>query len=126
MAQGQTLSVFVRLYQITGDPAIGPPPTGRSTASCSHGPILPRWRRGPSSSTTRVGTGSRSTRAAPIDYTFNGHVWAIYGLTDYWAMSGRAEASELALGAISAARSVAYCDPPVGDVQPLYCLNTAC
>lgn len=122
MAQGQALSVFVRLYQITGDARY------RAAADWTFNSFLqPRTNPAQVAPWTVVVDDAdlywiEEYPAEPIDYTFNGHVWAIYGLTDYWAMSGRAEASELALGAIAAARHVAYAIRRPGTFSR-YCLK---
>jgi hypothetical protein len=101
MAQGRALSVFVRLYQATGDPrwrtaaaatftSLTQAPAGRqpygSFVDNSRHLWLEEYPRYPVTSSERV---------------LNGDIVAIWGVLDYWMLTRSAAALRLAKGAIA-------------------------
>ncbi len=107
MAQGRVLSVFVRLYQATGDPrwrtaadatfaSLAQAPSGRlpygSYVDGGRHLWLEEYPRYPASISENV---------------LNGHIVAIWGVLDYWAMTHAALAAQLARGAIATVKATA-------------------
>jgi hypothetical protein len=106
MAQGQLLSLFVRLSEITGDAkwreaadktytslTLGPDPAAPWGAWVDTSARL--WlEEYPASPGT---TGER---------VFNGHTFALYGVYDYWRITGDADVAAVFDGAISTIRQV--------------------
>jgi D-glucuronyl C5-epimerase C-terminus len=101
MAQGRALSVFVRLYQVTGDPrwrtaanaaftSINQAPSGRlpfgSFVDSRRHVWLETYPRYPAANGEKV---------------LNGHGAALWGVLDYWMLTGSAPALQLAKGAIA-------------------------
>ncbi|KRE62219.1 hypothetical protein ASG78_03970 [Nostocoides sp. Soil756] len=101
MAQGQALSAFVRLYEVTQDPAwleaadrtflslvqapVGAAPFA-SWVDASGRAWLEEYPRYPVSSSERV---------------LNGHMYAMFGLHDYWQLTGhRPEVARILSGAM--------------------------
>lgn len=107
MAQGRVLSVFVRMFQATGEAqwrtaadatfaSMAQAPSGRlpyGTYVDSHKHLwLEEYPRYPSSISENV---------------LNGHIVAIWGVLDYWAMTHTALAAQLARGAIATVKATA-------------------
>jgi hypothetical protein len=107
MAQGRVLSVFVRMYQVTGDPkwrtaadatfaSMGLAPSARlpygSYVDNKKHLWLEEYPRYPASISENV---------------LNGHIVAIWGLFDYWTMTHSLLAQQLAKGAIATVKATA-------------------
>ncbi|MGI8658880.1 MAG: D-glucuronyl C5-epimerase family protein [Candidatus Limnocylindria bacterium] len=122
MAQGQALSTFVRLFEWTGET---------------------KWRQ----AADRVFASFKVPRApgkpwvvgvedgllwldeyptTPLDRVFNGHNFSMFGLYDYWRITGNAEARLLVLGALHSSYVGAsrWIRVPGGISQ--YCSSDAC
>lgn len=105
MAQGQALSLFVRLYQVTSD-ATWLTAADNTAASFALPPVagLP--------SIVHVDTANRlwldeyPLSTTRFDLTFNGHNFAIFGLYDYVMQTGDTTAAQLFDGAVT--MSLAY------------------
>lgn len=101
MAQGQALSAFVRLYQVTGEER------WRTAAD----EVFASLRVGPNRDTPWVswvdGSGNLWLEEYPnpiparSEKVLNGHFYAAYGLYDYWQVTGDAAALDLFNGAIA-------------------------
>ena len=100
MAQGQSLSVFVRLYQVTGDErwkvaadatyaSLRQPPEGEAPFASwvdDRGRLwLELYPRYPVANSERV---------------LNGLIYALFGLHDYWSLTQATEVRDLILGAL--------------------------
>ncbi|GAB1515200.1 D-glucuronyl C5-epimerase family protein [Actinophytocola sp. KF-1] len=107
MAQGRVLSVFVRLFEATGDArwrtaadatfaSMAQAPSGSlpygSYVDTSRRLWLEEYPRYPASISENV---------------LNGHIIALWGLTDYWQLTGSAQAASLAKGAIATVTATA-------------------
>jgi hypothetical protein len=107
MAQGRELSVFVRLFQVTGDPnwraaadatfaSMGQAPSGRlpygSYVDSRRHLWLEEYPRYPASMSENV---------------LNGHIFAMWGLLDYWTLTHSAPAAQLIRGAIATVKGTA-------------------
>jgi hypothetical protein len=102
MAQGQALSAFVRLYQLTGDQR------WRDAADATYSSFT---IRGPRSTPWVVhldGAGYLWLDEYPLrgdpDRTINGHLYAAFGLYDYWQLTGDPDARLLVQGALTTIR----------------------
>jgi hypothetical protein len=100
MAQGQALSVFVRLFEVTADEKYLQA-AGWALNSFKNLPDGAPW-------TVAVDAAGylwfEEYPETPLDYILNGHIWAIYGLADYHRLTGDASALALAQGALTAVR----------------------
>jgi hypothetical protein len=107
MAQGRALSVFVRLYQVTGDPR------WRTAANAAFTSLI----QAPSGSLP-FGSFVDSRRhvwletyprypAANGEKVLNGHGAALWGVLDYWMLTRDARALQLAKGAIATIKATA-------------------
>lgn len=121
MAQGIALSGFIRLYEVTGEAkwlqaahetfasfTVERQPGEPWVAAVENGLLwfeLYPW--------------------FPYDHTYNGHIFATYGLYDYWRLTGSAEAYQLALGGITTAARVADIVRVPGGVSN-YCIAQSC
>ncbi|MGN6723374.1 MAG: D-glucuronyl C5-epimerase family protein, partial [Marmoricola sp.] len=107
MAQGRALSVFTRMYQATGDEkwrqaadatflSFGQAPNGKAPyaayVDASHRLWLEEYPRYPASKGENV---------------LNGHIFALYGLLDYWQLTRDALALELIRGAVATVQQTA-------------------
>lgn len=85
MAQGQALSLFVRLYEETGDERW-------KTAADATWASFPQQRDGALPWQTMVDDGllffEEYAGNQPPLLVFNGHVFALFGLYDYWRLTG--------------------------------------
>jgi hypothetical protein len=122
MAQGQALSVFTRLYEWTGN-ASWLDAAHRTFASFK----VPRQDGGP----WVVGVENGllwldEYPTTPIDRVFNGHNFSMYGLYDYWRVTGNADAERLALGAIHSSYVAATSRVRVPGGISRYCSSDAC
>jgi hypothetical protein len=102
MAQGQALTVFVRLFEITGDPAY------RTAADLTFNSFLnPRAAGVPW--TVLVDSGGYvwfeeyAKDPRPPDLTYNGHLFAIFGLWDYHRLTQNSDALLLFKGGVTTA-----------------------
>jgi hypothetical protein len=115
MAQGQLLSLFVRLFEITGDEAwktaadntfasltVGPDPTGPWGAWVDPDGYLwmEEYPQSPGITGERV---------------MNGHIFATYGVYDYWRITASADAAKILEGAISTVRR--YLPDPIRTLR---------
>ncbi len=121
MAQGIALSGFVRLYRLTDEDRwldaahatfrsfLQPPTDTRPWVTLVAGDLLwfeeYPWR--------------------PADHTYNGHVFAIYGLYDYWQLTGDEDAHRLLMGGLTTARAVVPLMRVPGEASR-YCLARWC
>ena len=121
MAQGTALSGFVRLFAVTGDPR------WRYAADATFASFLvPRTNDGPWFTTVDRGLlWFEEYPWEPADHTFNGHVFALYGLYDYWRLTGDARAELLVRGGLAAADVAASLLRVPGGVSR-YCLSVSC
>lgn len=107
MAQGRELSVFVRMFEATGDArwrtaadatfaSMAQAPSGSlpygSYVDSSRRLWLEEYPRYPASNGENV---------------LNGHIFALWGLLDYWSLTGNAQAATLSKGAIATVVSTA-------------------
>lgn len=100
MAQGQALSVFVRLFEVTGDAAW-------KTAADATYATLRQTPEGTAPFASRVDEKGRlwleEYPRYPVENSekvLNGHIFAIYGLHDYWQLTQSEEVRGIALGAL--------------------------
>lgn len=121
MAQGIALSGFVRLYEWTGDPK-WLDAAHRTYASF----LVPREIGKPW--VTGVDRGLlwfEEYPWTPFDHTWNGHNFAIFGLLDYWRLTGSEDARQLVLGGLTTtSRTSAKVRVPGGVSN--YCLAQSC
>jgi hypothetical protein len=121
MAQGQALSVFVRLFEWTGETK------WRQAADATFASFrVPRRSGAP----WVVGVENGllwldEYPTVPLDRVFNGHNFAMYGLYDYWRLTSNAEARLLALGAIHSSYVAAATVRDPGGISR-YCISQAC
>lgn len=107
MAQGRVLSVFVRLFEATGDQR------WRTAADATFASM----RQAPSGSLPYGSYVDSSRRLWLEEYprypadisenVLNGHIVAIWGLLDYWSLTGNTDAAALAKGAIATVTATA-------------------
>jgi hypothetical protein len=100
MAQGQALTVFVRLFEITGDPAY------RTAADLAFNSFK-NLRAAGVPWTVLVDSGGyvwfEEYAKNPPDLTYNGHLFAIFGLWDYHRLTQDADALLLMWGGLTTA-----------------------
>ncbi len=100
MAQGGALSLMVRMYEVTGEAKY------LTAAKATLNSFL---RMGPTSGPWVVNRDSRKRLwiqewpRLPLDYTYNGHMIATFGLHDYYSLTGDTLALVLFRAAASAA-----------------------
>lgn len=101
MAQGQALSVFVRLFEVTGDQA------WRLAADATFLSLL-QAPEGAAPFASRVDESGRlwleeypRYPASNSEMVLNGQIFAMYGLHDYWQLTADGDAQALFLGALS-------------------------
>ena len=121
MAQGQALSLFCRLAQVTGDARwhtaaratfasfLVPPVAGRPWGVYVVDGLL--WLEE-----------YASTRRVAGDRTYNGHNFSAYGLWDYWMLTRDENARQLLLGALTTSRDV-YAQVRDPGWRSRYCLS---
>jgi hypothetical protein len=121
MAQGIALSGFVRLWEVTAEPRwleaadrtfnsfLVDRQSGRPWFTVVDGGLL--W--------------FEEYPWSPLDHTLNGHIFAAYGLWDYWRVTRRADAALLLRGALTTALEVADAVRVPGDVSR-YCIGLYC
>lgn len=112
MAQGRVLSVFVRMFEATGDPKWRTA-ADATLASLSQGPSgrLPYGSYVDSRRHLWLEEYPRYP-ASMGENVLNGHVVAIWGLLDYWSLTGSGRAAELTRGAITTVRHLAMTTTP--------------
>ena len=100
MAQGQALSVFVRMFEVTGDDK------WRLAVDATFLSLL-QAPEGTAPFSSRVDAAGRlwleeypRYPVADSEMVLNGHVFAMYGLHDYWQLTGDDAARQLFLGAL--------------------------
>jgi putative cell wall-binding protein len=121
MAQGIALSGFVRLHEVTGDPKWLQAATKTFASFMVQRQPGKPW-------VTAVENGLIWFELYPwfpYDHTYNGHIFATYGLYDYWRATGSGEAYQLALGGITTAARVADIVRVPGGVSN-YCIAQSC
>ena len=122
MAQGQALSVFVRLRQVTGE-ARWREAADRTFASYK----VSRAMGGPWTVTVEGGQLMLDEYpTVPADRVFNGHNFSLFGLYDYWRETGSAEANALLRGALSTSYVAASTRIRVPGGISNYCGSDAC
>jgi putative cell wall-binding protein len=121
MAQGIALSGFVRLYQLTHD-ARWLQAANETYASF----LVGRDSGGPWVTSTDNGLlWFELYPWTPNDHTYNGHNWAIYGLYDYWRLTGSTEAQQLIVaGLTTSKRALSVVRIPGGVMR--YCIAQSC
>src|SRR5574338_20327 len=121
MAQGIALSGFVRLYQLTHD-ARWLQAANETYASF----VVGRDSGGPWVTSTDNGLlWFELYPWTPNDHTYNGHNWAIYGLYDYWRLTGSTEAQQLIVaGLTTSKRALSVVRIPGGVMR--YCIAQSC
>lgn len=121
MAQGYLLSSFSRLYEVTGDDRYLDFATKTFNSFLQPRGDNPVW-------TTDLEAGEYlwfeeyARNTGPSDRAFNGHIYAIWGLHDYWMATSDSRAEALADGGLTALMH--FLDKwrfPGG--QSFYCLN---
>lgn len=107
MAQGQALSLFARLAKLTGDPA------WRTAADHTFASLQQAPAAG-APSVSRVDSKGflwfdeyPSQDPAKVDLTLNGHMFAVFGVYDYWVLTQDPAAASLFDGSASMVRSYA-------------------
>ncbi|HEU5325906.1 MAG TPA: cell wall-binding repeat-containing protein [Candidatus Limnocylindria bacterium] len=121
MAQGIALSGFVRLYQITHDRR------WLQAANETYASFLVgRDSGGPWVTSTDNGLlWFELYPWTPNDHTYNGHNWAIYGLYDYWRLTGSSQAQQLIMaGLTTSKRALSIVRVPGGVMR--YCIAQSC
>jgi hypothetical protein len=100
MAQGQALSLFVRLYDVTGQSQYRTAADGVFTTF-----LLPRGKAAPwTVFVDASGYLWLEEYAGPVpDRTYNGHMFAAWGIWDYWRLTKDDRARRLWDGALSTA-----------------------
>lgn len=119
MAQGQALSAFITLFEVTREARwqraaddilatfLNPPAAGQPwTVEVDRQQLL--W--------------CEEYVGEHVDRAYNGHNFAVYGLYDYWWVTGDARARQLFLGAVQATRTHAA-DIRMPGRTSKYCLN---
>jgi len=121
MAQGIALAGFVRLHELTGEAKwlqaahdtyasfLVPRQTGKPWVAVVENGLL--WLE--------------EYPWVPYDHTFNGHNFAIWGLYDYWRLTGSPDAMELTLGAMTTSARVAGTVRTPGGISH-YCIAQSC
>lgn len=104
MAQGQAMSLFVRLAQIVGERTHWRQAADSTFASYLLPPVggLP-WGVYVKDGLLWLEEYAHPTRVRG-DQTYNGHVFSAFGLWDYWSLSRDARARQMLQGAITTAR----------------------
>lgn len=106
MAQGQALSLFVRLTQVVGRPSFWAEAADATFASF----LVPAVAGKPWGVYVRDGLLwlEEYPNHAQVrgDLTYNGHIFSLYGLWDHWTMTKDARAELMMRGAITTARDV--------------------
>ena len=103
MAQGQAMSLFVRLYRLLGD-AQWKTAADQTFATYSVAPVAGQpW------GVYTVGNLLwlelyPSPVAVRGDLTYNGHMWSMFGLYDYWQLTHDAGCADLLRGALTTTR----------------------
>jgi hypothetical protein len=129
MAQGRALSTFVRLYEATGDNTWLNAATltfNSFTKPRTDADLHERDGQGDAPWTVWVDASHQlwfeEYPKDPPDRTLNGHIYAIFGVLDYYLLTGNANAKLLVQGAISTVRTYInrFRDP--GWIS-LYCLT---
>lgn len=101
MAQGRVLSVFVRLFEATGD-AQWRTAADATFASMTQAPSGSLPYGSYVDSSRRLWLEEYPRYPASIsENVLNGHIVAIWGLLDYWSLTGNAQAATLSKGAIA-------------------------
>jgi putative cell wall-binding protein len=121
MAQGIALAGFVRLHLLTGESK------WLQAAHDTYASFLVRREAG-KPWVTAVENGRLWLEEypwVPFDHTFNGHNFAIWGLYDYWRLTGSVDARELTLGAITTSGRVAATVRTPGGISH-YCIAQSC
>ncbi|GAB94912.1 hypothetical protein BJY21_002076 [Kineosphaera limosa] len=119
MAQGQALSAFVALYETTGQPR------WREAADETFASFLrPRAEGRPwTVDVDDKGLLWFEEYAGPNpDRAFNGHMFALFGVYDYWWLTGDPQARQVVLGGLEATR-VRVRDIRVPGGTSRYCLT---
>lgn len=121
MAQGTALSGFVRLYQLTHDPRWL---TAANETYASF--LVGRDSGGPWVTSTDNGLlWFELYPWTPNDHTYNGHNWAVYGLYDYWRLTGSTQAQQLiTAGLTTSKRTLSVVRVPGGVMR--YCIAQSC
>ncbi len=121
MAQGIALAGFVRLHELTGEAK------WLQAAHDTYASFLVRREAG-KPWVTAVENGRLWLEEypwVPFDHTFNGHNFAIWGLYDYWRLTGSTDARELTLGAMTTSGRVAGTVRTPGGISH-YCIAQSC
>jgi D-glucuronyl C5-epimerase-like protein len=121
MAQGQALSLFTRLAETTGEAR------WRTAADHTFASFLLPFAAGkPWGVYVKDGLLRLEEYPHPKklwgDETYNGHVFSLFGLYDYWALTGNATALALLRGALTTARDVLP-ELHVRNFRSHYCLR---
>jgi hypothetical protein len=121
MAQGIALSGFVRLWEVTGESR------WRDAADQTFESFLASPQ--PDQPWVTVVDGGllwfEEYPWTPLDHTVNGHIFAAFGLWDYWRVTGREDAALLLGGALTTALEIADALRVPGDVRR-YCVSLYC
>ena len=121
MAQGIALAGFVRLHELTGE---------AKWLQAAHDTyasfLVPRQSGKPWFAVVENGLlWLEEYPWVPYDHTFNGHNFAIWGLYDYWRLTGSRDAMELTLGAMTTSARVAGIVRTPGGISH-YCIAQSC
>ncbi|OKI60685.1 D-glucuronyl C5-epimerase family protein [Micromonospora sp. CB01531] len=120
MAQGQALSLFTRLYEVTGNSS------WRTAADATFASfLLPPVAGKPWGIHVQDGLLWLDEYPHPLqvrgDRTYNGHMFSAYGLWDYWILTRNSNAKLLLQGALTTARD-AYAAIRTRGWRSKYCL----
>ncbi|MFI7070645.1 D-glucuronyl C5-epimerase family protein [Micromonospora sediminicola] len=106
MAQGQALSLFVRLAQVVGERTPWREAADATFASYRVPPVAGEpWGMYVKDELLWLEEYAHPKRVRG-DRTYNGHIFSAFGLWDYWTMSRDAKAKQILQGAITTARDV--------------------
>ena len=121
MAQGVALAGFVRLFEQTGDA------TWKAAADATFASFLmPRSGDGPWVTTVDDQLlWFEEYPWSPSDHTFNGHVFALFGLYDYWRLTRDPIAERLIRGGLATAEVAGWLVRVPGGVSR-YCISDSC
>jgi hypothetical protein len=106
MAQGEALSAFVRLFEVTGDSRWREAADAVFASFTIKGPRTGKLWVVDVDASGYLWLEEYPLRAKP-DRTFNGHLYAVFGLYDYWRLTRDGDALLLVRGALATVQAYA-------------------